>query len=159
MLNSFRKTDDFLNRYFYIIKYFTFWIAILLLFYNYTSHIFNLYFLTLLTVIGGFYISFCNPKYYSFQFSSYTLKVDTVFERCIIEFCVHLMLFVFVILNNDKNYSIFSYQTVNSLLFIIIYLLIVDAKNMYHIESIDIATIVLIFVPIYITIHFSLKAI
>lgn len=146
MLNSFSRMNEFVNKYFYVLKYLTLWIAVLVLFNKYTSKIFNLLFLTLFILIGGVYISFVSPKYYLFRFSNLLLKVDTVITRCFIEFFVHFLMFVFIIMNQYKIHKLFSVQTLNSILFIITYLLIVDVRTLYHLQTHDMVNIIIILV-------------
>ncbi len=150
MLNSFSRTNEFLNNYFYVLKYLTLWIAMLVIFHKYTSQIFNLLFLTMLILIGGVYISFVSPKYYLFRFSNHLLKVDKLMERCFIEFFVHFLMLLFIIMNQYKIHQLFSVQTLNSILFTITYLLIVDVKTVYNIQNIDIINILMFFVVSYV---------
>lgn len=150
MLNSFVRKNEFLEKYFYSIKFLTLWVSVLVLFHTYTSKVFNLVILTILTCIGGLYISFVYPGYYSFRFLSYTIKVDTLAHLLMGEM-FHLILFLFIFNYYNKAYHIISYQTINSILLIIVYLLIVDIENVYNLRKHDIQNIItLVFITLII---------
>lgn len=134
-----------LSNYFYVFKYFTSWVALLVIFSTYTGNVFNLLLLTLLTCIGGLYISFVYPKYYKFRFGLLEIKVNTLLERYALEFFVHFALLLYVYIKYRDNYTIFSYQTLNSIMLFVAYLLITDVKIMYNLRNIDIFRIAFVY--------------
>lgn len=136
---------NLLNTYLDISKYFTSWIILLVISHRYTSKVFNLILLTLLTCVGGLYISFVYPKFYQFQFSSLQITVSTFTERSITEFFIHFLLLLFVLNIYNDNYMFFSSQSLNSIIFIIVYLLMIDVRKVYHLRYSDIAKISLFF--------------
>ena len=130
-----------LNNYFYVFKYLTSWVALLVVFHTYTYNVFNLLLLTLLVCVGGFYISFVYPKYYTYQFASLQIKINTIMERCALEFLVHFALLLYVFKTYRCKYNIVSYQTLNSIMLILAYFIMIDVRTMYNLRTMDIACI------------------
>lgn len=145
MLNKFSFLE-FFDKYFMILKFLSIWVWILVILGKYTSHVFNLFFLTLFVCVGGAYISFVHPKYYSFSFHSINIRTTKVWIRLAIEVIFHLLLLIYVLKLYKDKCSLFSYQTLNSVLLLIIYCIIVDVYKMYHLKYRDILTICIIFI-------------
>lgn len=137
MLNNFSFLD-FFDKYFMIFKYLSIWIWILVILHQYTSNVFNLLFLTLFVWIGGAYISFIYPKYYMFKFGSIEIKIEQFITLLAIEIIFHFLLFVFVFTHYRNKYILFSYQTLNSVLLLIVYYFLIDIQQIYHIQVKDI---------------------
>jgi hypothetical protein len=147
MLNKFSFLE-FFDKYFLILKFLSIWVWILVILHQYTSNVFNLIFLTLFVCVGGSFISFVYPKYYSFSFGSINTKIKSLWKRLVIEIIFHLLLLIYVITLYKDKYSLFSYQTLNSVLLLIIYCIIIDVYEMYHLQQKDILIICMIFVVI-----------
>jgi hypothetical protein len=130
-------------------KYFTSWIILFVVFHKYTNNILNLRLLTILTFIGGFYISFIYPNYYLFKISGIQVNVHTLLERCITEFFLHFMLLLVVLLLCSDSYDFLSYQTLNSLMFIIVYLMVLDVRIIYNLRKQDMLNIFIVSLIVY----------
>lgn len=95
-------------------------------------------FITLVTFIIGFYLSFIDPKKYIFWLSTkkYTVKG---WKRLLSVDLIHLLVFlygIYVFHPNGKNFMI-------SFVLTIIYFLIISITNLYNIKNIN--TIILLY--------------
>lgn len=137
-----------------IFKYLSIWIWILVILHRYTSNTFNLIFLTLFVCIGGAYVSFVNPKYYLFKFGSIKIKTEHLIKLLTIEVVFHFMLLMFVFTYYGNKYTLFSHQTLNSILLLIVYYFLINVQQMYHIQEKDILIITLVFIIILSLFHY-----
>jgi hypothetical protein len=131
-----------------IFKFLSIWVWILVILHSYTSDVFNLIFLTLFVLTGGAYISFVHPRYYSFSFGCITIKTDALWKRLTIEIIFHFLLLMYVMIIYQNKYALFSYQTLNSVLLLIVYFIIINVRKMYHLQNNDILMICMIFIVI-----------
>jgi hypothetical protein len=147
MLNKFSFLE-FFDKYFLILKFLSIWVWILVILHHYTNNVFNLVFLTLFVCVGGAYISFVHPKYYLFTFDSIEIKTEGVMKLLAIEIIFHFLLLMYVIKLYKNEYSLLSYQTLNSILLIILYFTLVDMYKLYHLRNNDILMICMTFIVI-----------
>lgn len=110
-----------------VFKFFTIWVLILTIFNKYTNSIFNLTFLSLLVLLGGFYLSFVHPKYYNVEIVGKTIKIDGCTRFILVDLILHLGVFLY-------NYNRFGLSTVSilpSILLVLFYLISIDFYNLY----------------------------
>lgn len=143
----------FENEYLRLFRFLSVWVILLTLAHSYTAHTFNLVFLALFVLVGGFYIAFIYPKYYTFRFATIKLKIDNPILLFLIEFSVHFMLLVFVLQRYSNTYTLFSWQTLNSIALIVMYLLFIDLTAVYHLRNVDICNIVIVCVVLLLLYH------
>lgn len=146
MWNTLRTFED---TYLRVFRFFSVWVMILILTHGYTAPIFNLVFLAIFVLVGGLYIAFIYPRYYTFRFANIRLKIDSFIFRFLIEFGVHFMLLVYVLQRYGNTYSLLSWQTLNSIVLILAYYLFHNVKAIYHLRKKDIHNIVITFVIVY----------
>jgi small-conductance mechanosensitive channel len=138
--------QHFADQYLRIFKFFSVWVILLTFAHNYTAKVFNLVFLAFGIVIGGAYIAFIYPRCYDFQFSSLKIKVSSVVLLCLTELVFHVMILMFVIKYYGHTYTLFSYQTLNSVALIMVYCLLNDLNAIYNVRDKDIIRIGITFV-------------
>ena len=88
------------------------------------------------------------PRHYSLKFNSINIKTENVITLLAIDIIFHLWLLVYVIKFYNNKYTLFSYQTLNSISLIVIYCILVDVYKIYHLRNKDIFMISMIFVVI-----------
>lgn len=146
MWNTLRRFED---NYLRVFSFLSVWVIILILAHTYTAKIFNLVFLAMFISVGGAYIAFIHPRYYTFRFANIRLKIDSFLFRFLIEFGVHLMFLIYVLHRYSNTYSLLSWQTLNSIVLILAYCLFHDVKAIYHLRKKDIRNIVFTFFIVY----------
>lgn len=132
---------DIAHKYFFSLRYFTLWTIVLTLAHKWTSDVFNLELLVMITFIGGMYIAFVYPRYYKIQFSTVKVKVNNVFVLFLIEAMIHFCLLLYVLQKYGGSYKLFGWETLNSFLLILVYCLLVDLDETYDLRGIDVARI------------------
>lgn len=154
LLNTF---EIFADDYLHLFKFLSVWVIILTLTHTYTAPIFNLVFLSMFILVGGAYIAFWYPKYYTFRFANINLKIDSFICRFLIEFGVHFMLLVYVLQRYGNTNSLLSWQTLNSIVLILAYCLLHDLNTIYHLRKKDIRNIVITFVIVVSLYHLFIR--
>jgi hypothetical protein len=136
-----------------IYKFFTFWVFLLVLFSKYTYKYFNLEYLTFIVLTVGLYLSYINPRFYRFELfgKQYELR-DTLEKFFIADLIFHIATFYYVYevygdeyrnLDNKNN------RTLNSLLLLLVYYLLIDFDNLYNINKKELTTVFLVANIIY----------
>lgn len=148
-------SQTFLDKYLYAIRYLSLWVIGLVLAHRYTFQIFNLQLLAITIFVGGFYIAFIYPRYYEFHYLSKTLTIDNVFILTITEVVFHLLTLLFVLYIYGDTYNIISIQTLNSILLLILYILIVDLEKTYKLTFKNVLHIILIIIVTKILLSFT----
>jgi hypothetical protein len=139
---------SFARSYLQIFRFLTTWVILLTLLshvYGDIAKTFNLVFLALCTFIGGSYIAFIYPRYYTFKFGSLFLKIDNSIHLFLFESIVHFVLLVYILQRYNNTYTLLSWQTMNSIALLCVYLLLHDVNAVYHLRTIDIRNIVMAF--------------
>jgi hypothetical protein len=138
----------FARSYLQIFRFLTVWVILLTLLshvYGDIANTFNLVFLALCTLIGGSYIAFIHPRYYTFKFGRLFLKIDNPILLFLIESIVHFMLLVYILQRYNNTYTLLSWQTMNSIALLCAYFLLHDVKSIYHLRKVDVRNIVMAF--------------
>ncbi len=135
---------DIADRYLYVLKFFSTWVVFLTLMSKYTAGTLNLVFLAIFVIVGGAYISYVYPRYYAYPFGPWQIKVQGA-AMGFTDYFFHLMLLIYVLETFGDKYSLFSVQTLNSIALMVVYWLLIDYKEVYHLRSIDVKAIAVMF--------------
>lgn len=123
-----------LQRYFYILYFFTTWNVILVLFHKYTHKIINLLFTSFVVLIISMYISYINPKYYLFKFDNkeYVFKGNN--KLFLIDLPMHIGVFVFIYLIYYKYYKKNNLTIPITICFLLFYFVFFNTPKIYNIS-------------------------
>lgn len=129
-MNNFTIANKFTNIY----LFFTFWMIILTLFHKYVYKYINLLYLSFITLIIGIYMSYINPREFTFILfnESYTLR--GVEKTIIVDLFAHLLIFVYIYTLYYKYYTPFRIDTalLLSIVIIIIYTFLINIQKLYN---------------------------
>lgn len=113
-----------------IFNFFTFWVAILCIFHNYTHEYLDLVFLSFIVLIIGSYISFVHPKKYTFIIQDKEYIFYGLHRLLTIDL-LHIMMFVLIMCKYQRPTKM---TFINSLILIFIYYILFDVENVYKIS-------------------------
>lgn len=147
----------FEDKYLQLFRFLSVWVILLTLAHTYTANVFNLVVLVFLVFVGGAYIAFVYPKYYKFRFASIKLKIDNPILLFLIEFVVHFMLLAFVLRQYSNTYTLLSWQTLNSIVLLLAYLLLHDVKSIYDLRNVDIRNITITSIVLLLLYHMFIE--
>ena len=125
---------EFTNKFTNIHLFFTFWLIILTLFHKYVYKYVNLLYLSFLTLIIGSYMSYINPREFTFILfnESYTLQSGD--KLIIIDLFAHFIIFAYIYTRYHKYYTPFRLDTalLLSITLLLIYTFSINIKNLYQ---------------------------
>ena len=132
-LNKTMLANTFTNKFTNIYLFFTFWLIILTLFHKYVYKYVNLLYLSFVTLIIGSYMSYINPREFTFVLfnESYTLR--GIEKTIIIDLFAHLLIFVYIYSLYYKYYTPFRVDIalLLSISILLIYIFSINIKNLY----------------------------
>lgn len=132
-----------------LFDFFTTYLLLLVIFNKYTAKHIDLFFLTIITLFMGIFISYYHPKYYHFVFNNHEYNMSG-YRRWIVD-AIHIALFIYTSLyvaNTTNQYTI-----TNSILILIVYLFLFDIEKVYRVNKQDLIVIGLIIIILYIIWH------
>jgi len=127
-----------INEYLYILKFFTFWSVMMVVFHHMTSKHINLLYITFVTAVIGLYLSFVKPRKFVFYFERVRYEYTGIQKFIIVDMIFHLLALYFIYTRYRTSYtSITDTRNLTSLLIFIIYLSITNTKKVYGVEIIE----------------------
>ena len=133
-----------IQRYFYVLFFFTLWNLVLVVFHKYTHKYFHLLYLSYVTLMVGMYFSMVHPAQCVYYYKDKKIVIDKWFYLAIIDILFHITVFLFVYFKYFKYY-----QSVNpdkllltSVLLLSFYLCIIDPTKVYGINIIEILAVI-----------------
>lgn len=133
----------FSKQYLYAFKFFTTWVFILAICHRYLHQYVNLLYLSFITMIVGFYLSFINPRRFVFYFENERYEYTGIQKFIIVDMIFHILVFTLLA---EKYGSFYNGGGIDSrlcvaLLVICIYIYMYDPQRVYGITMIEIYTI------------------
>lgn len=124
-----------LQRYFYILYFFTTWNIILVCFHKYTYKKVNLLFTSFVILITSLYISYIKPKYYLFKFDNKDYVFEGNNKLFLIDLPMHIGIFVFIYLTYYKYYKKNTSTILITICFILFYFTFFDTEKIYNLPN------------------------
>lgn len=131
-----------------ILKFFTTWIFILIIFFKYSKNIFNLKILTFVTLFVGLYFSFINPKKFFLQIDNKKYYFTGIEKFFIVDLFFHILTFIVIYIlyeNIPQNINL----EINSLCLMLFYLSFFNLKEIYGINKNEIILVSILSIIIY----------
>lgn len=138
--------------YFYVIKFFTTWAVIIIIFHTFTHKYINLLLLAVIVFFGGMYVSYINPRTYFFEFKGEDYNITSPWLRFFaIDTPCHILLLVITVYLYGNNHPKFiSLQTLAVFILLLVYILIYDVQDIYKIDEMQMYSVVFCGVLIYV---------
>ncbi len=131
------------NYYVNIIIFFTTWNVIFVIFHKYTFNKINLLYLSFITLMGGLYISFINPRRFKFTFGNLKLTFDGLSKFIYVDIPYHIAIFLWVYCMYNMYYK--SNKDVNLLISFLIFVLYASIINIRRVYGISFLEFLLVF--------------
>lgn len=111
--------------------FFTIWVIVITLFF---SGYFDVFYLSLIVIIVGSYVSFIYPRYYWFKLGDgESFKLEGIHRLLSVDM-VHILLFIYGLhLLLTKGFD--KKQTINSFAILILYLCLFRLNDVYHLQN------------------------
>lgn len=138
-----------LDKYFYVLKFFTTWTLILTILHVYTSKYVNLLLLTFITSIIGLYFSFIKPRKFVLYFEGVRYEYTGLQKFIIVDMIFHLLVFYLIYSMYKNRYKLNDSQTLNALLLLLIYSTFTDFKKLYGVEMKELFFVFIIAILLY----------
>ena len=110
-----------------ISSFFTFWVAILCIFYDHTNKYIDLTFLSIIVLVIGSYISFVNPRKYTLIIQDQEYLFNGLYRFISIDI-LHIMLFLLIV-NRYQRPTIMTF--VNAMVLTLSYFILFDVETIY----------------------------
>jgi hypothetical protein len=126
----------------YILNFFTTWIAVLVFFHRYVHQYISLPFVTYIVMIVGLYFSYINPGHFIIINDDQKIIVRDPYKFIFIDLPFHIFTFLFIY----KLYGLhnkFDMKIINVLLLLILYAIMSKPSEIYqvHISEIILVTV------------------
>lgn len=138
--------------------FFTFWVAVLLLFHRHTHRYIDLLLLTFVTMFCGLYLSLISPRKYSFVLFDQTYVLSGIDRFFVVDIVFHIIAFVLVYSAYGRCYSPTSLDNrfMLALLMIAVYPLCVNGETVYMSSKRELCAVMVLGVLAY-TLLFNKK--
>jgi len=131
---------------FNLLKFYTVWNIILVLFKNLTIYYFDIHLSTLFVFLCGFYLSFIYPKYYIFILNNKKIKITGWLRFIIVDIIFHTIPLIYII---NIKYEYNKQKILNQLILFFIYLFFNNIFHIYNIRLIDYYRLILFLVIVF----------
>lgn len=130
-----------LQKYFYILYFFTTWNIILVIFHKYIYNKINLLFTSFVILITSLYISYINPKYYLFEFNNkdYVFKENN--KLFLIDLPMHIGIFIFIYLTYYKYYKKNNSTLLLTFCFMFFYFVVFNTEKIYNLPRYELLAV------------------
>lgn len=128
------------NYYFYIFVFFTTWNVLFVILHKYTHSSINLLYLSFITLFGGLYISFINPRRFEYKFLDKKYIFDGLSKFIYIDLPFHVAIFLWVYCMYYIYYKSAADEKDNlfiSFLIFVLYVAVVNIRKVYGISFIE----------------------
>lgn len=128
------------NYYLYILLFFTTWNVLFVILHKYTHTKINLLYLSFITLIGGLYISFINPRKFVYRVGDEKYIFDGISKFLVIDVPFHIAIFLWIYCMYYSYYKNGGEEKENlfiSFLIFVLYVSIVNIKRVYGISFIE----------------------
>lgn len=141
---------DIEKNYLYAFRFFTCWMIIMIIFHHYTHKYINLLYLSLVTMIGGLYLSFINPRKFIFYFEGVRYEYTGIQKFIIVDLIFHILAFYFIYCRYSKYYTnMFDMKFLISCIILFIYMLSYNIRKVYGISLMELFSVCIISTIIY----------
>lgn len=114
-----------------VLKFFTTWVFLLVVFHKYTATKINLVLLVVVVFVVGSYFSFIYPQLYKVNIGNDVYVYHSTMRLLVADILIHAGMLVFIILKYSNYYHVLSSQTYNAILLMLVYLLLFSTHNVY----------------------------
>jgi hypothetical protein len=133
-----------LSKFTNLFDFFTTWNTILVVFHRYTHAYIDLEYLSFVTLLGGLYLSFVNPKRFVFKMFGKKYYVNGIIKFIFVDIIFHLCVFLFVYSHHHSYYKqlhVYNEKIITAFMMLCVYAIVIDCPKVYGIPMDEIVRV------------------